>query len=199
MNNIESAVRRGRPVTRDREHVLETAMHAYWQDDRAATSVNAICALAGISKPSLYRSFGSEDGLTAAVLDRYAQTVLGSVEALLSSNASFAAKIEALIRFASEAREMETGCLFVKMRSTRSRFGRETQAKIAAIEAHFLDCYTRFFKESAATDEWKAHVAAELAAGYLYEQLGLAVSQRAEGKRSESVRALLELAMSAVR
>lgn len=199
MNNTESVARRGRPVTRDREHVLDTAMHAYWQEDRAATSVNAICALAGVSKPSLYRDFGSEDGLTAAVLDRYAQTVLGSVEVLLFSGVSFAAKVEALTQFASEAREMETGCLFVKMRSTRSRFGAETQARIAAIEAHFLNCYTRFFQESAASGEWKAHVAAELAAAYLSEQMGLAVSQRAAGKRPESVRALLDLALSAVR
>jgi AcrR family transcriptional regulator len=32
--------------------------------------------MAGISKPSLYREFGSEDGLTRAVLDRYAERVL---------------------------------------------------------------------------------------------------------------------------
>lgn len=65
-------------------------MNAYWQDDRVAVSVNAVCALAGVSKPWLYRDFRSEDGLTAAVLDaavleRYGQTVLVSVEALLSS------------------------------------------------------------------------------------------------------------------
>ena len=29
------------------------------------TSVNSICALEWVSKPSLYRDFGSEDGLTA--------------------------------------------------------------------------------------------------------------------------------------
>ena len=199
MNNAELTSRRGRPITRNREHVLETAMNAYWQNDRAAVSVNAICALAGVSKPSLYRDFGSEDGLTQAVLERYAQTVLGSVEALLSSSIGFVTKLEALIDFASQDPRMEVGCLFVKMRTTRSRFGVRTQAKIASIEAHFLECYIRFFREGAASGEWGGSIAAELAAGYLYEQLGLAVSQRAAGKSPESVRELFGLAMSVLR
>lgn len=174
-------------------------MNAYWQDDRAAVSVNAICALANVSKPSLYRDFGSEDALTEAVLERYAQTVLGSVEALLASPNHFTAKLEAMIDFASQDPRMEVGCLFVKMRTMRSRFGVRTQTKIASIEAHFLECYSQFFREGAASGEWGGSISAELAAGYLYEQLGLAVSQRAAGKSPESVRELLGLAMSVLR
>ena len=186
-------------MTRNREHVLATAMDAYWHDDRAAVSVNAICSLAGVSKPSLYRDFGSEDGLTAAVLDHYAQTVLGSVEALLSSPASYATKLDALIGFASEDPSMEAGCLFVKMRATRSRFGPQTQAKIAAIESNALEHYMRFFQQAASGCERRIGVSAELAAVYLHEQFGLAFTQRAAGKRPDEVRALLVLAMSVLR
>ena len=174
-------------------------MYAYWQDDRANVSVNAICTLAAVSKPSLYREFGSEDGLTAAVLERYAQTVLVALEELLSGPLSYRAKLEALISFASEAPQMEAGCLFVKMRTTRSRFGAKTQERIAAIETHFLARYTQFFREAAASGEWGGSIVAELAARYLYELLGLAVTQRASGKSPESVRELLVLAMSALR
>jgi len=86
MKKLSSDQRRGRPTTRNRSHVLESAMHAYWQADGADISVNAICLLAGVSKPSLYRDFGSEDGLTAAVLKRYAETVLRSLEERVSSS-----------------------------------------------------------------------------------------------------------------
>ena len=65
------------------------------------TSVNSICALEWVSKPSLYRDFGSEDGLTAAVLQRYAEVVLARMDDLLASPVSFAAKCEAMIQFAS--------------------------------------------------------------------------------------------------
>jgi TetR/AcrR family transcriptional regulator, copper-responsive repressor len=43
MNKTDTGARLGRPITRKRTHVLETAMHAYWQDERAAVSVNAVC------------------------------------------------------------------------------------------------------------------------------------------------------------
>lgn len=198
MNYSSPATRRGRPITRNREHVLETAMYAYWKEDWANVSVNAICELAGVSKPSLYRDFGCEDELTAAVLDRYAQTILGPMELLLSSNESFSSKLEALIYFISEDSQMEMGCLFVKMRTTRSRFGKQTQEKINAIEAHFIKLYIELFKKSAKRGEWAGKVTAELAATYLYEQMGLAVTQRAAGKKSELVRQLLGLALSVV-
>ena len=142
-----SPQQRGRPITRNPAHVLETAMNAYWRDDRAAVSLNAVCALAGVSKPSLYRDFGSEDGLTSAVLEQYRQTVLVSLEALLSSPQNYRTKLDALISFASDDPQME---------------------------------------------------ASDLAATYLQEQIGLAVTQRAEGKSPASVRALLELAVSAL-
>lgn len=174
-------------------------MHAYWHDERAAVSVNAVCAQAGVSKPSLYRDFGSEDGLTDAVLERYGQTVLAPVEALLSGPQSYGAKLDALVSFASDDPQMEAGCLFVKMRASRSRFGPQTQARLATMDAHFLGQYDRFLTDAAARGEWRGGVAAELAASYLQEQVALAVSRRAAGKSPEAVRAMLELAVSVLR
>lgn len=199
MDNIEHTARRGRPSTRNREQVLETALHAYWQDDRAATSVNAICTLAGVSKPSLYRDFGSEDGLTTAVLERYRDWVLAPLGELLTSPTSYADKLQALIDFASEDPQMATGCLFVKMRATRSRFGEQTQATIASIETQLLHQYTQFFQAAEQSGEWASPMSTELAAGYLNEQLSLAASQRAAGKASDLVRSWLSLALSGLR
>ena len=174
-------------------------MSAYWQDERAAVSLNAVCALAGVSKPSLYRDFGSEDGLTAAVLERYGQTVLTSFEALLSSPQNYSTKLDALISFASDDPQMDAGCLFVKMRATRSRFGPQTQALLAAMEAHFQAYYARFFADAAGRGEWRGGISPDLAASYLQEQMALAVNRRAAGKSPEAVRAMLELAISVLR
>ena len=174
-------------------------MNAYWQHDRAAVSINAVCELAGVSKPSLYREFGSEDGLTAAVLQRYAQMALVPVKALLSSPQSYETKLDALVSFASDDPQMETGCLFVKMRDTRSRFGPQTQALLAAMDAHFQEHFARFFTDAAGSGEWRGDIAIDLAASYLQEQIALAVSRRAAGRSPEAVRAMLELAISVLR
>jgi AcrR family transcriptional regulator len=50
---------RGRPRTMNEEAVLDVAVSAYQKTDPADVSVNAICQMAGISKPSLYRAFGN--------------------------------------------------------------------------------------------------------------------------------------------
>ena len=196
MKKTEATARRGRPKTRDRQHILETAMNAYWREDPTEVSVNAICQFAEVAKPSLYREFGSEDGLTAAVLELYAGLVLAQMGALLMSEASFAAKLEGLIHFASEDPQMDAGCLFVKMRAVRSRLGERTQAKIADVEASALGLYARFLEEGRERSDWTGSVPIELAARYLHEQIGLALTQRAAGKSRGFVRELFTLALS---
>ena len=56
------------------EDLLQVAVAAYWHEG-PEVSVNAICQRAGVSKPSLYREFGGEDGLTLAALESYASMV----------------------------------------------------------------------------------------------------------------------------
>lgn len=128
------------------EAVLQVATEAYWHEG-PGVSLNAICQRAGVAKPSLYREFGSEDGLTLAALDHYAGLVQSQVKGLLSSELSFTAKLEALIVFMSEDARYEHGCLFVKMRGAQLDLGPKTRAKVAEIEAATVEIFTRFFSE----------------------------------------------------
>ena len=171
------------------------ATTAYWHEG-PEVSVNAICQRSGVSKPSLYREFGSEDGLTAAALENYAGMVRGQLLALLSSELAFTAKLEALIAFASEDPRNEHGCLFVKMRAARLDLGPKTRAKIAGIEAAMLEIYAKKFQENHANGQWTGVMAADLAARYLHAQIGLAASQRALGTDPATVKLLLQYALS---
>ena len=62
---------RGRPKTFDRDHVLDVAMHTYWQNGVDTVSVNEICKKAQVSKPGLYREFNNQEGLMIAALGCY--------------------------------------------------------------------------------------------------------------------------------
>ena len=177
------------------EDVLDIAMMAYWQEG-PEVSVNAICRRSGVSKPSLYREFGSEDGLITAALDQYAGVLQSQLRELLSSDQRFADKLEVLITFASEDPRNEHGCLFVKMRAARLHLGPKTQAKVAEIEAETLGLYERFFRESREKGEWSGSIRPDFAAQYLHAQIGLAVSQRALGAEPAIVKPLLAYALS---
>ncbi|KPQ15121.1 MAG: transcriptional regulator, TetR family [Rhodobacteraceae bacterium HLUCCO18] len=180
----------------DAEAVLEVAMSAYWQRDPADVSVNAICQMAGVSKPSLYREFGSEDGLTRAALDRYAGRVLSDVFAILQGGKDLRATLDALVDFACADPRMETGCLFYKMRAGKHRLGPETRARVEEIDAAAHAAYAAFLQSRRDAGDWPGALSVEEGATYLGEQIALAITQRASGVDPARIRAMLELALS---
>ena len=180
----------------DSEKVLDVAMTAYWRSDPVDVSVNAICQMAGVSKPSLYRAFGSEDGLTRAVLDSYAERVLSSVFAILHSGKGLRDTLDALVDFASGDPRMETGCLFYKMRAGKHRLGPQTRARVDEIDAAAQAAYVAFLQAARDAGDWPDGPSVEAGASYLGEQLALAITQRASGEDFARIREMMALALS---
>lgn len=197
MSNAEKP-KRGRPSKMDAKTVLETAMHAYWREDPADVSINAICQMAAVSKPALYREFGNEDGLMSAVLSHYAEQVLSAIFVILAEDLPLPQTLAALIHFASDAPTMETGCVFFKMRAGKHRLGPKTRAQVEQIDSAAVEAFTTYFEACRARGELANKVSAAKAARYLVEQIGLALTQRAAGEDPAQVRDTLELALAAL-
>lgn len=196
MSDADPKPARGRPRTMNAEQVLDVAMTAYWQSDPADVSVNAICQMAGISKPSLYREFGSEDGLSRPVLDRYAEQVLSEMFVILHGGMGLRETLDALIDFASDDPRMETGCLFYKMRAGKHRLGPDTRARVEEIDAAGQAAYAAFLQAARDAREWPDGLSVEAGAKYLGEQIALAITQRASGEDPARIREMLTLALS---
>lgn len=62
---------RGRPSTLDEDRVLDAAAAAFWRDGFAATDLDAVAVAAGTTKPSVYRRFGSKEGVFLAAMEHY--------------------------------------------------------------------------------------------------------------------------------
>ncbi|MEL6999984.1 MAG: TetR/AcrR family transcriptional regulator [Pseudomonadota bacterium] len=176
--------------------VRDIAMNAYWQKDPADVSINAICQMAGVSKPSVYREFGSEDGLSLATLDHYAQIVLSDIFAILNRRLGMAETLDALIEFASADPRMETGCLFHKMLAGKHRLGPKTVAKVDEIDAAAQQAFRTFLKACRDSGEWNSALSIEDGARYLSAQFSLAFTQRAAGENHAFVQKSLTLALS---
>lgn len=192
----KTPARRGRPPTVDPDRILDVAMNAYWSDDPADVSVNSICRLAGVSKPSLYREFGGEDGLTKAALERYAERVLSDVFAILKAGRELRWTLDALIDFASDDPRMERGCLFYKMRNGKHRLGPQTRALIDELDAAAQSAYAQLLRRCREAGEWVPGPTDEAGGRYLSEQIGLALTQRASGEDKHQIRDSLILALS---
>lgn len=176
--------------------VLDVAMAAYREGDPADVSVNAICQLAGVSKPSVYREFGSEDGLQRAVLDQYAERVLSDVFAILQSGRGLRETLDALIDFACADPRLETGCLFYKMRAGKHRLGPETRARVEEIDAAAQAAYAAFLQSCRDAGDGLGGLPVAAGARYLGEQIALAITQRASGEDPARIREMLALALS---
>lgn len=180
----------------DPDRILDVAMTAYWSEDPADVSVNSICRVAGVSKPSLYREFGNEDGLTRAALDRYAHHVLSEVFGILQAGRGLKGTLDALVDFASDDPRMERGCLFYKMRSGRHRLGPQTRALVDELDAAAQAAFAQWLRGCREAGEWVPGPSDEAGGRYLTEQIGLALTQRATVKDRQQVRDSLVLALS---
>ena len=161
--------------------VVDVAMRAYWEDGPENVSLNSVVQRAGVSKPSIYREFGSEDGLTKAALAHYAECVLTKVIEILTSDASFHDRINAVARLSAEDPIHAKGCLFVKMRANQSALGEETRALIGHMDQMALTAFEQALNEGLENGDWSGNIPVPQTAQYLHAQIGLALDMRARG------------------
>lgn len=189
---------RGRPQTLDRQHTLEIAMASYWSEGIQGVSMNEVCRRSGVSKPSVYREFGSEDGLMQAVLEHYRATVLAPLLGLLTSDLPFAEVLEQLLRFITEPSDRPAGCLFAELCLARQPLGPETEASVEAISQELRTAYEQWLRRAQARGEVESTISLDLATHFTDTQLTTALWQMARGAEPELVRAQTKLAFRAL-
>ena len=72
---------RGRPRAFDRVTALNAMREVFWNKGYAATSLDDLCAAAGLNRPSLYNAFGDKAQVFLSVLDAYVAEVRPQYEA----------------------------------------------------------------------------------------------------------------------
>jgi AcrR family transcriptional regulator len=159
----------------DRDTVLKTALMSYWADGPTRVAISHICQAANVSKPSLYREFGSDDGLKDAVLDLYRDMVLVPFYDILTSDAGFGQQIEALIAFNIQDRQprgIPSGCLQVAMRANKEDLGAIARNKVDLLRRETLLNYERWIERAKSRGEFKADISSEATALFCDAQNG---------------------------
>lgn len=116
----------GRPIEFDPDAALDAAMETFWQHGYEATYLSDLLAATGLSKSSLYQTFGNKQSLFEACLVRYREIQVKQMLSALAKAKSAMAFLEALLLgIAQEARcrEPSKGCLIINTATELS--GRE--------------------------------------------------------------------------
>lgn len=87
-----------RPKEFDPTEALGQALGLFWRQGYTATSLDDLLQATGLSKSSLYQSFGSKAALFAAALDRYQADQLSKVREALGGGADARSAIGLLLR-----------------------------------------------------------------------------------------------------
>lgn len=189
---------RGRPQTLDRQRTVEIAMSSYWCDGVRNVSMNEICRRADVSKPGVYREFGSEDGLMEAAVEHYRTTVIGPLIELLRSDRSFSEVLQQLMLFMTEPAGRPPGCLLAECRSAPGRLGPVTAASVDAVADELRDAYEQWFRQAQARGEVDTAISPDLATHFIDSQFTTVLLQMALGAEPRLVRAQAELAFTAL-
>ena len=193
--------RRGRPQTLDRDLVVKAALMSYWTDGPTRVTISHICQVASVSKPSLYREFGSDDGLKDAVLDLYRELVLAPFYEILTSDAEFRQQIEALIAFTVQDRQplgIPNGCLQVAMRAHKADLGAIASNKVELLRCEVLEVYEKWIERAKSRGELKADISPKAAALFCDAQNGGAMRMQREGVPNGTIGQALKIAFSAL-
>ena len=102
---------RGRPREFDKRDALERAMQLFWEQGYERTGVSDLLREMGISRQSLYDTFGSKRDLFVQSLEHYRDAHLGPALDLLGRPGPELEKIEALVRFFERLAGADRGCL----------------------------------------------------------------------------------------
>lgn len=187
---------RGRPRTLDRDHVLQIAMESYWSEGPTAVSVNEICRRAGISKPGLYREFGSEDGLRRTALEAYRDAILAQLFEILDADMPFAEALDALIDLALKDRAqlgIPAGCLLGKMRHCRNELGPQTNEAVEKMRKNSLAKVEDWINRAKHNGQLCTGISTPAAALYVDAQISSAIAMQAEGVERGQITEFLQI------
>jgi len=112
----------------NKEEVTQKAMELFWEKGYASTSLNDLTAHLGISKGSLYDTFGSKRALFERSFELYRSSRLEQLESLLASEPDVKAGLRKFLEFNLEeflADDQHKGCFIA---NTCSEFGAVDEA-----------------------------------------------------------------------
>lgn len=124
-----------RPREFDEDAALERALDAFWTRGYEATSVDDLCAVTGLSRSSLYATFGGKRELLLKTVERYSDRRTPVIAAALARHATIRAAVAGLLNdFIDQIVEGSgrRGCFLGNCAAELSRGDRPAMARVRA-------------------------------------------------------------------
>lgn len=188
-----------RTRTFDPEEVLQQAMELFWEQGYEATSVQDLVDRTGLSRSSLYGTFGDKHALYLQALDRYRQAGMVRLRPLLEQGSSPKGSLRnAFEAVAQESAADRRGCFManatVERAACDAETGRRAQESLRRMQEAFKETVERAQTQGEIGAGRDAQALGRFLANAYY---GLRVMARA-GATKEELRDVVETTLAAL-
>lgn len=176
-------------------------MMQYWANGPADVSINDICKKLGVSKPGIYREFGSDDGMKAAALQAYQALAIEPFLALFKPEQSLFETLEDIVAFLMQDRNevgVPKGCLFVTMRAQRDRLGPETLEVLDKSREYFLTRIGNWVQATKQAGVFRRNVPTKTAAHQIDALHAGAMRMQKENEPAKEIEEFLRFALTSI-
>lgn len=159
----------GRPRQFDEDKSLNAAMLQFWRHGYVSTSMQDLLSATGLSKSSLYQSFGNKSKLFSSCLDHYQKCLLVDLEHQLSSTSSGLQFIENLLNtvISEAAAPQRKGCLLVNTANELAGLDSEIAKAVERGFTKIRSVIARAITKAQQNHEISAEIDVELMADFL--------------------------------
>lgn len=172
-----------RPKAFDPEVVLDGAVEVFWRQGFEATSIADLVSELGISRQSLYATYGSKDGLYQLALDRYRRREADRLLELLAADGPLAPRLQALLHGMVDEMVSDgdcKGCFVVNAATERVPAEEATRRQVADQFARLEEAFQFAFRRAQLNGELTAEADPRSVARFLLAALhGLRVIGKA--------------------
>ena len=177
-----------RPREFDRDHVLGKAVEVFASHGYEGASTEVLLARMGISRQSMYDTFGDKRRLYLEALERYSGGSTAEIIAAMNAESSAAKGLEAaLLQFVMRPSvRPEDGCMGVGAVTEFGRTDRQVTAITDVASATLMAAFARVVRKGQKAGELAPDLDARASARFLATALsGLKVSARAGASAAE--------------
>lgn len=124
-----------RPKSFDPDVALDAAMNLFWERGYEATSIDDLSEALGVTRPAIYRQWGSKQGVYLQALERYRMTEPKAFVERLQTDPENAVEIlrDRLVEIVGQAAESEQyrGCFVVNAVAERALSDEATRTQVS--------------------------------------------------------------------
>ena len=192
---------RGRPRNFDPDLVLENAMQLFWSQGYEATSLQDLLMATGLSKSSLYESFGNKQSLFEAAFTRYFETrARHMLERLEQAESPLGFVRECLLSVLEDAqRGTPRGCMLVNVANEFSTADPAVQPLIELATRRFRQVFERAFAQAQARGELPDRQSPAALALYMHCAMSGLRTQTKSAIARKDLLTVIELVMASLR